>query len=219
MSLFGTSPTDDNRPSTGLASPSKNLGSRAGLFDDEPSQRSSSAGLFDNDGDTGADSPWSMPSPRKQQSRAQIVRNLLPASDVPEAYIETFDIISEGNPNVTSDGVAKVFAAARLHEQAKQSRIVSLVAPDAEGDSISLNRAEFNVLLALVGLAQENEHLSLDGVDERRRSELLDLYHFLSPLFLFIADCIFISFCLPLQCFSPLLICLLIGACYQAACN
>ncbi|CAH0015789.1 unnamed protein product [Clonostachys rhizophaga] len=168
MSLFGTSPTDDNRPST--TSPSKNLGSRAGLFDDEPSQRSSSAGLFDNDGDTGADSPWSMPSPRKQQSRAQIVRNLLPASDVPEAYIETFDIISEGNPNVTSDGVAKVFAAARLHEQAKQSRIVSLVAPDAEGDNISLNRAEFNVLLALVGLAQENEHLSLDGVDERRRN-------------------------------------------------
>lgn len=169
MSLFGTSPTE-NEPSA-IASPGRSRGGRGGgLFDDDAPQQKSSGGLFDN-GEHGDDSPWSMPTPRKQQSRAQMVRNLLPSSDVPDSYIETFDTVSEGAGSVSADGVAKVFAAARLHEPATQTRIVTLVAPDTNSDDVHLGRAEFNVFMALIGLAQEGEVMSLDGVDERRKSK------------------------------------------------
>jgi hypothetical protein len=67
--------------------------------------------------------------------------------------------------------VAKVFAAARLPAD-QQARIMAIVVP-AAGPDIALGRSEFNVLLALIGLAQEGEVVSLDGVDERRKSELL----------------------------------------------
>lgn len=172
MSLFGTSPTNDE---PAVASPGRNRGGRSGLFDDDAPQQKSSGGLFDN-GDDGDDSPWSMPTPRKQQSRAQMVRSLLPSSDVPDSYIETFDTVAEGG-SVSSDSVAKVFAAARLHEQATQTRIVSLVAPESTGGDLHLGREEFNVLMALVGLAQEGELMSLDGVDERRRSKYLSSFY------------------------------------------
>ena len=174
MSLFGTSPTgNDDEPS--VASPRKNGGGGRGgsLFDEpEASHRTSSNSLFADD-DGGDDSPWSMPTPRKQQSRADMVRNLLPPSDVPDSYIETFDtmVAQSGVRSITSDGVAKVFSAARLSDASTQSRIVSLVAPDAGGDGVNLGRSEFNVLMALVGLAQEGEIISLDSVDERRRSK------------------------------------------------
>lgn len=172
MSLFGTSPPADDEPS--VASPAKSSTGRGGLFDDEPtaSHKASSNSLFADDVDD-TDSPWSMPTPRKQQSRAEMVRNLLPASDAPDSYIETFDtLVSQtGNRGITSDGVAKVFSAARLSDASTKSRIVSLVAPDAGDDEVNLGRGEFNVLMALVGLAQEGEVVSLDGVDERRRSK------------------------------------------------
>ena len=163
-----------------MATPRKNSGGGrgGGLFDEaEPSHKTSSNSLFADDG--GDDSPWSMPTRRKQQSRAEMVRNLLPPSDVPDSYIETFDTMvgQGGGRSVTSDGVAKVFSAARLSDAAMQSRIVSLVAPDADGDGVNLGRNEFNVLMALVGLAQEGEIISLDGVDERRRSKSLRAIH------------------------------------------
>lgn len=172
MSLFGTSPTEDEPV---VASPGKKRGGGGGgLFDsDEPANRSSNS-LFADDGGDGDDSPWSMPTPRKKQSRADMVRSLLPSSDVPDSYIEAFDTIAaqSGGRTVNSDGVAKVFSAARLSEPSTQSRIVSLVAPEADGAEVNLERTEFNVLLALVGLAQEGEVISLDSVDERKRSEL-----------------------------------------------
>lgn len=173
MSLFGTSPTDDE---PAVASPGKKRGAGGGgLFDnDEPSNKSSNS-LFADDGGDGDDSPWSMPTPRKKQSRAEMVRSLLPSSDVPDSYIEAFDTITaqRGGRTVNSDGVAQVFAAARLSEPSTQTRIVSLVTPEADGSDVNLDRTEFNVLMALVGLAQEGEVISLDSVDERKRSESL----------------------------------------------
>lgn len=171
MSLFGKSPPGNDEPST--ATLSKSSSGRDELFDEpKSSHKASSSSLFADDGGEG-DSPWSMPTPRKQQSRAEMVRNLLPPSDVPDNYIEAFDTVvgQSGSRGVTSDGVAKVFAAARLPDASTQSRIVSLVAPDADGGDVNLGRNEFNVLMALVGLAQEGEIISLDGVDERRRSK------------------------------------------------
>ena len=183
MSLFGSSPTSPNaaEPTT----PNRSRSDGSGLFNDDDvdsggsrrhTKKPSSNSLFADDA-AGDDSPWNMPTPRKQQSRADLIRNLLPTGDVPDSYIETFDTVVRldgSNGRVGPDGVAKVFAIARVRSEA-ESRIVSLVTNNGSGSDISLDRAEFNVLLALVGLAQEGETLSLDGVDERRRSKSIIL--------------------------------------------
>lgn len=166
MSIFGSTPPDE--------SPSM----RASLFDESSSMaqsqeqtQSTSNSLFQDDG-----SPWDMPTPRKQHSRADLLRTLLPASDVPESYIETFDaVIREDGAGgrISSGGVTRVLASAKLDADA-QAKIMSIVAPG--GGDVALGRNEFNVLLGLIGLAQEGETVSLDGIDERRRSKLSFLY-------------------------------------------
>jgi sorting nexin-8 len=135
--------------------------------------RSNSNSLFADDdfGNDGAASPWDLPTPRKQQSRADVMRNLLPTSDVPDTYVEVFDaIVREDGAagKVGAGGVARTLAAAKLGAD-EQSRIMSIVAPS--GGEVALGRGEFNCLLALIGLAQEGEAVSLDTVDERRKSE------------------------------------------------
>ncbi|KAL6894814.1 hypothetical protein GGI43DRAFT_424674 [Trichoderma evansii] len=163
MSLFGDEPTD-NGPTMG--SPPSH---RGGLFDEEPASGRNSSSLFDDN--SGASSPWDMPTPRKQRSRSEMIRNLLPASDVPESYIGAFDAVvgEDGRDGqVTAAGIAKLFAVARLDADA-QARIMALVAP-GQGSDVLLSQNEFNVVLALIGLAQEGDIISLDGVDERRRN-------------------------------------------------
>lgn len=154
--------------------------SRQSLFDEEESmtqsqsqlQSQTNSSLFQDDG--GAGSPWDMPAPRRPHSRADLLRSLLPAADAPESYVEAFDAVARehdaGAGKVSSGGVARVLAAARLDADA-QAKIMSIIAPGGGGDDVALGRNEFNVLLGLVGLAQEGEVVSLDGVDERRRSE------------------------------------------------
>lgn len=163
MSLFGDEPVD-NGPA--MSSPPA---SRGGLFDDEPASGRNSSSLFDDN--SGASSPWDMPTPRKQRSRSEMIRSLLPASDVPESYVGAFDAVvgEDGRDGqVTAAGIAKLFAVARLDADA-QARIMALVAP-GQGSDVLLSRNEFNVVLALIGLAQEGDIISLDGVDERRRN-------------------------------------------------
>lgn len=162
MSLFGTTPPDE--------SPSMHSSfarSRQSLFDEEEAGTpSNSNSLFQDDG-----SPWDMPTPRKQQSRADLLRTLLPASDAPDSYIEIFDSVirEDGSAgNVSPGGLMRVLAAAKLDADA-QAKIMSIIAPD--GGEVVLGRNEFNVFLGLIGLAQEGETVSLDGVDERRRSK------------------------------------------------
>ncbi|OHE96555.1 sorting nexin mvp-1 [Colletotrichum orchidophilum] len=165
MSLFGSSPPADS-PSNTSAAPSRSL------FDEGSMSKSGSNSLFTDDDIAGAESsPWDMPTPRKKQSRADVIRNLLSASDVPETYIETFDTVvrEDGSGGrVNAGGIAKLFAAARLGAD-QQAQIMSMVVPAAGGD-IAVGRGEFNVLLALIALSQEGEHISLDTVDERRRN-------------------------------------------------
>lgn len=135
--------------------------------------KSSTSALFaDDDDDSGPSSPWDLPTPRKQQTRAELIRSLLPPSDVPDSYIETFDAVirEDGSGGrITSGGVARTLAAAKLGAD-EQTRIMGLVHPGGDGGEAALGRNEFNVLLALIGLAQEGEGVSLDGVDERRRN-------------------------------------------------
>jgi sorting nexin-8 len=176
MSLFGSSPPADS-PSLGNSTIGR---SRNSLFDEDgPMTRSTSDTLFDdNDMAASGTAPWSMPTPRKQQSRADLIRSLLSGTDVPDTYIEAFDhaLREDGSGGkVTSAGVSKTLAAAELAAD-NQSDIMKIIAP---GDQESeLGRDAFNVLLALIGLAQEGETLSLDAVDERRHSKFATPYRF-----------------------------------------
>ncbi|CAK7231215.1 Sorting nexin mvp1 [Sporothrix eucalyptigena] len=182
MSLFGTSPPDEPVNPSMHSSFAR---SRHGLFDDEGGiSRTNSDHLFDaedDDEDTErneAASPWDMPSPRKKKTRAELLRSLLPVADVPESYIDAFDaaISNEDDSNsktVSAGGVARALAAAKLDAD-RQAAVMNVISPggsnSTETGTIALGRNEFNVLLALIGLAQEGEVVSLDGVDERRRN-------------------------------------------------
>ncbi|KAJ4990861.1 sorting nexin mvp1 [Stagonosporopsis vannaccii] len=157
MSLFG----DDDVPSRSKSS---------GLFDDDqkPAGKSGS-GLFD-DGLDSNDSPWAFPTPKKA-GRGSLVKSLLPASDVPDQYIDAFDALLDAGDRagngVSVDGAKKLLASSGLPSDT-QSKILEIVAqPDQ--DVAGLGRNEFNVLFALVGLAQEGDDVTLDSVDERKR--------------------------------------------------
>ncbi|KAL8863889.1 MAG: hypothetical protein Q9198_010254, partial [Flavoplaca austrocitrina] len=65
-------------------------------------------------------------------------------------------------------GAKKLFESSGLDTD-EQARIVNLITGGQE-PSGGLGRSEFNVLVALIGLAQEHEELTLDAVDERRRN-------------------------------------------------
>jgi sorting nexin-8 len=118
------------------------------------------------------DSPWAFPTPKKA-GRGALVKSLLPASDVPESYIDAFDAVldagdSSGN-GISIDGAKKLMASSRVSSDAQLKILDIVVQPGQE--HVGLGRSEFNVLFALIGLAQEGEDITLDGVDERKRSQ------------------------------------------------
>jgi sorting nexin-8 len=148
MSLFGEFP--DDPPAAR---------SKSSLFNDDrpPTHGRSTSNLFADD-DLGDSSPWGMPTPKKA-GRAQLIKTLLPAGDVPELYVDVFDKLEER----TVEGVLR---EAGISGEARER--IEGIFEGAIGKE--LGRGEVNVLLALVGLSQEGEEVSLDGVDERRRS-------------------------------------------------
>ena len=159
MSLFGSSP-DDPVPSAQQNS----------LFEDKSKNGiDTDTSLFDDGGNETA-SYWSMPTPKKA-ARNDVIKQLLPGSDVPESYIDAYDTILEvggsSGTGVNLTSVTSILESSRL-SSGDQAGILKLVAPDGRK---SVGRSEFNVLLALIGLVQENEEATLDGVDERRRSK------------------------------------------------
>ncbi|KAF3483365.1 uncharacterized protein GIQ15_02689 [Arthroderma uncinatum] len=114
-----------------------------------------------------------MPTPRKSGSRQQIVKTLLPSTDVPESYIDAFDALVEkagvtggAGAGVGVDEARSLLGSTHL-SPSEQTGILNLVTNN--GAQQSLERNEFNVLLALVGLAQEGEDVTFDSVDERRK--------------------------------------------------
>lgn len=176
MSLFGTSPD-----TSGLG-PSQN---RPSLFADEPPAASSS--LFADDDGFGSKALWSSPG-GKGPARQDLVKNLLSDGEVPESYIDAYDLILNSGNTVGSGlsltAIREVLAGSGLNAT-DQNRIVNLVASTDGSEDVDsgFSRPEFNVLLALVGLAQEGEDITLDSVDERRRSKLSFLF-LLLPSFL-----------------------------------
>ena len=167
MSLFGSSPDDSSSANQAAQSEHKSL------F--EETQRpgaASNASLFDDNADDGP-SPWSFPTSKKP-GRSDLVKTLLPASNVPESYIDAYDVLLEAghktkSGSVSLSGAKMVFEGSGL-TTAEQTRILSLVTRGDESQG-GLSRSEFNVLVALTGLSQENEEATLDGVDERRKSK------------------------------------------------
>ncbi|KAK8063896.1 hypothetical protein PG996_008548 [Apiospora saccharicola] len=169
MSLFGASPPGESPALSNSA-----MGrSRNSLFEEDgPMTRSTSDTLFDDGDALGSErhSPWDLPTPRKQQSRADLIRNLLAGVEVPESYIEAYDYTLRENGRggkVSPAGVTTTLASAKLGAD-EQTRIMSILSP--QGEEVQLDRDSFNVLVALIGLAQEGETINLDGVDERRRN-------------------------------------------------
>ncbi|KAL2357595.1 sorting nexin Mvp1 [Cryomyces antarcticus] len=159
MSLFGTSPDDlPSRP-------------KSSLFDDEPTPAGTSS-LFADETSTSADSPWAFPTPKKA-ARGNLIKTLLPAGDVPDSYIDVYDsLLSSGDKvggGVSLAGVKRLLSASKLDAD-NQAKILNIVVPGGQETNLGLGRGEFNVLLALIGLAQEGEDVALDGVDERRRN-------------------------------------------------
>jgi sorting nexin-8 len=143
----------------------------ASLFDDDP--KSAGKGLFTDDFQGGDDSPWAFPTPKKA-ARGSLVKSLLPASDVPDAYIDAFDSLLETGDSVGTglsvQEINKLVGSSGLPSDT-QSKILEIVSqPDQE--TAGLGRTEFNVLFALIGLAQEGDDVTLDSVDERKKSKL-----------------------------------------------
>lgn len=168
MSLFGES------------SPEPRRNTPTSLFDDTSPQtpqkaRKGGGGLFadqdDAAGDTG--SPWDSAFTPKKQDRSDLIKNLLPADAVPDHYVDTFDaLIEEGfvqGAGVSQKGFEKVLGGSSL-TPASRSKILEITG-GGNWDKKTFVRGEINVLLSLIGLAQEGEEVSLDSVDERRKSE------------------------------------------------
>lgn len=167
MSLFGTSPDEP----TAVTSAHK---SKSSLFADESAGGSSS--LFADDADDNS-SPWNFQNNTvKRTGRRDLVRTLLPASDVPESYVDAYDLILNSGDRVGT-GVGLTSAREILSSSglraSDQGKIFNLVISGDQESSSGLGRGEFNVLLALIGLAQGGEDLSLDTVDDHRKSMLL----------------------------------------------
>ncbi|KAK2754590.1 Sorting nexin mvp1 [Arachnomyces sp. PD_36] len=165
MSLFGTSPVEESPVANNTTR------SKSSLFaDDSTFGPTSSSTLFADDGAGKDDSPWSMPAP-KRAARQEVVKTLLPATDVPEEYIDAYDLVLDAGERtgagMSMAGVTKVLGGSGLKER-EQNNILGIVLPGGGGSGQGLGRNEFNVLMALVGLAQVGEELTLDGVDERR---------------------------------------------------
>ncbi|GAB7357989.1 hypothetical protein MBLNU230_g0156t1 [Neophaeotheca triangularis] len=156
MSLFGEADAPSSRP-------------KSSLFDDDAAQTSkTSSSMFGDSsadvGDTGG-SPWDFTPRKKTGGRGSMVKSLLADADVPELYVDTYDNLQAGS-GVPSEEARELLRGSGVL-QSDQNKIWDIVA--GNGGNTALGRAEFNVLLALIGLAQEGEELSLDAVDERRR--------------------------------------------------
>lgn len=161
MSLFG-----DDYSSPRAAG---NNASKSSLFDDgdnSSTKPTASSSMFGDDTSTSESSPWAGFTPKKQSRRgAGVVRSLLADAELPELYVDAWDTLAAGRGQVEAEEVRKVLGESGIDAQEQEAvwRIVT-----SGGEIERLGRGEFGVLLALVGLAQEGEDLSLDAVDERR---------------------------------------------------
>lgn len=154
MSLFG----DDD-----TFAPSRNQ--KSNLFNEPASTKGQGNSLFADD----AAAAWSMPTPKKA-ARANLVKNLLHDVQVPDLYIDTYDTLlasdGAGGGSIGIAGARRLIDSTSLDAEMKQ-KILSTVNPESKPE---IGRGEFNVMMVLIALAQMGEEVTLDSVDERRKS-------------------------------------------------
>ena len=108
MSLFGSSPDDSSLANQAAQPEHKSL-----FGETKRPGTTSSAALFDDNAESGP-SPWKFWT-------SDLVKTLLPASDVPESYIDAYDILLESGYKVGAGwvslaGAKKVFEGSGLGE-------------------------------------------------------------------------------------------------------
>ena len=170
MSLFGTSPDESGQLPSAKQQPNKSL------FEDKTrSAPNASSSLFADD--SGNDSPWSIPTPKKA-GRSELIKNLVSPSNAPDSYVDAFDTMLESaestNGRVSSDAVAKLLQSSGISSN-DQSSLTSIIFSGGNA-SVGLERSTFHVLMALIGLAQEGDEATLDGVDERKNGNSARVY-------------------------------------------
>lgn len=173
MSLFETSPEDPS----GIASVHR----KPSLFADERTLDANPTSLF-ADSDLATNSP-SMNNTKKA-ARRELAKTLLPTTDVPDSYIDAYDLVLNREDRAGS-GIGLTTVRGLLAESGlnatDQGKILDLVISgddhhNNDNNASGLGRGEFNVLLALMGLAQEGEPITFDAVDERRQSKACSLF-------------------------------------------
>jgi sorting nexin-8 len=172
MSLFGTSPEGSSAGDSAQRS-------KSSLFADEASfgggsnANFGSSSLFADDDDASSSSPWNS-TVNKRTARHKLVKTLLSDSDVPESYVDAYDLALGTGDRVGAriglTSVREILSGSGI-SASDQAKILNLVVTGDIDSASGLGRGEFNVLLALVGLAQEGEDLTLDAVDDQRKSK------------------------------------------------
>ncbi|KAI0999791.1 Sorting nexin [Podosphaera aphanis] len=163
MSLFGKSPEESN---SAVGSKPRNS-----LFDDDrispgPSSISKSSSVSE-DNAASTSSPWGITSLLKETGQTEDIEALLPETAIPEKYNQIFNSIPDRgrsyNGNINKAGVYMIFSHAKLDKEDEES-IQDLIFQGASPSELS--RDKFNVLLALIGLAQNYSEISLEEVRE-----------------------------------------------------
>ncbi|RPA98097.1 hypothetical protein L873DRAFT_1828630 [Choiromyces venosus 120613-1] len=158
MSLFGDSP------------PAR---SRSSLFADEEFE-SAPASLF-NDSGANAWTSAGLPTPRRGGGvPADVAKTLLTKENatIPERYDFLYELFLEqfrstdGSGGVNLAGIKQVLREMDA-DGYEIDKIMGILVKDGKQ---SISREEFYVLLALVGLEQQGEEVTIDGVDDSRRN-------------------------------------------------
>ncbi|PWW79404.1 hypothetical protein C7212DRAFT_275497 [Tuber magnatum] len=157
MSLFGDSPPGRSRSS---------------LFADEEFE-SAPGSLFDDSG-AGAWNSAGLPTARRG-APADISKTLLTKenANIPERYDFLYESFldqyrSPNGAGVTLAGVKQALKEADADGCGIEDKILSIL---VKGGKQSIGREEFYLLLALVGLEQQGEEVTIDGVDDLRRTK------------------------------------------------
>ncbi|BFZ64343.1 Sorting nexin mvp1 [Saitoella coloradoensis] len=139
-------------------------GGKTSLFgddNDDITPKAASNSLFGTSNDD--HDPWGLPVPKSRKRHD--VGSLLNGVTLPHIYEEAF-VAANPRPSgiLPLSSLRQILDCSHLAPHVL-NKILTLVLPD---DS-EIGRGEFVVAMALVGLAQEGEDVSLDGVDERRK--------------------------------------------------
>ncbi|KAF8465330.1 hypothetical protein BDZ91DRAFT_776676 [Kalaharituber pfeilii] len=179
MSLFGNSPPASPRANPLFPDDVDHKGGGLGgdilRTSSQPVNVGGGGGLFDDMGDGDI---WALPAPR---SHTGLIKTLLTEanSNLPAAYGEMFERVMADYPaggfagGISPAGVKRILEEAGLDEDSGTGRRIkeTIIPPGiSPGVEVSVGKGEFNVLLAMVGLAQEGEDVSIDGVDDRRKN-------------------------------------------------